>query len=482
MTREMRRVGVLGLSVLLAISFFTLNANAAREARKVNVTITPDKEEYVVDETATFDIEIKRRGRYARLKIEQIEATFPDEATHVSLTQVDRGRYTYTTPEFTEPGDFTLSVTVRTWGAVRSVQRLERTIEIFERRIEYWESIKERVRRERTKKLIDRIIAIYQRIIERIQATIDRISQRGIIGHNSCTIKVIEPVTKYIEEMEGSYDNQDREGLINAVLTLRDFDKDATPVLVDAFQDKEKDLVLRKMVAEIMGEIGDPTSVDPLINVMEDKTEENYLRAEAALTLGKIRDEKALVPLISALDDEDGEVRSSAALSLGLLGNSDALIPLMEKLSGEGFIMRIRVIGALGMLGDPSAAEPLISLLDDENKLIASAATTSLGLLEDPRAVEPLLNILQTKKDLRQANAIKALGQIGDIRAVDPLVSFLEKDDEYQVMNAGMALAQIGDPRAITPIAEAIERVKFRLAKLRLKEAYKTLTGEDYPE
>lgn len=133
MIRKKRKVGVLGLSVLLALSIFMLDANAAREASNVDITITPDKEEaYLVDETATFDIEIKRRGKYARLKLEQIEATFPDETTHVILTQIDRGRYTYITPPFVDEGDPTLDITVRTWGAVRSVQRLERVLEIFE--------------------------------------------------------------------------------------------------------------------------------------------------------------------------------------------------------------------------------------------------------------------------------------------------------------------------------------------------------------
>jgi len=477
---KIRRVGVLGLCVLLALSIFALNANAAREAWNVDITITPDKEEaYLVEETAMFDIEIKRRGRYARLKLEQIEATFHDEATHVTLIQIDRGRYTYTTPPFADEEDPTLDITIRTLRAVRSIQRLERVIEIFEKRIEHWQSIKERIRHKRLERLIDRIIAIYQRLIKRPQATIDRISTRGIIGHNSCTIDVVNPV-KYIEQMEKGLTTGSWEDLTQAAATLKEMGKLAVPKLSEAFMDSTKNPILRKMYGEILAEIKDSSAAEPLIAVLNDLGQEESVRAEASYTLGDIGDEAALNPLLNALNDESEHVRSSAALGLGYLGSSDAVARLIEKLIDPGLNMRICTIRGLGLIGDSGALEPLVDLLDDECETIVCAAILALGAIEDDEAVDPLLNILQIGSTKKQIRAMGALGQIGDTKAVDPLITFLQGEDEYLVMESGLALAQIGDPRAVEPLEKAIEKVTDEFVRSELKKAYETLTGEEY--
>jgi len=488
MIRNLKRTGTFTFAILLLLSVFTQDAYAKE---KLTITITPDKEEaYLVGEQATFAIEIKKRQKkhrvpkkhykYPKIRLEQIEATFPDEATRVDLTQVDRNRYIYTTPEFTEEGNPTLSITVRTHGAAKSIERLERVKEIFERRIDYWKEIREETTDERLKKRIDKMIARYQRVIERIEKTIERIKARGIIGQNSCTIEVIAGAVPDIVQMEEGFNSGDWESLCNSAEALKEMGKSATPVLVNTFQDKTKDKIFRKMVAEIVGEIKDSNAVEPLITVLNDASDEEYIRAEAAFTLGKIRDERALNSLLSVLNDESEQIRSSAATGLGLLGKSEAVEPLIGKLGDESELMRIRTIGGLSMLGDPRAVEPLINLLADESESIASQAILALGILKDVRAVEPLLDIVQNRTGLRLVNAIKALGQIGNPRAVDSLITILEGDDEYLFMNAGMALAQIGDIRAVDPLAAAIERASSEFARNKLKEAYKVLTGEDY--
>lgn len=481
----MRKVGVLSLSVLLALSIFALDANGAREARNVDITITPDKEEaYLVDETATFDIEIKRRGRYARLKLEQIEAFFPDPATHVTLTQIDRGRYTYTTPEFTEPGDFTLSITVRTWGAVRSIQRLERVIEIFKSRIKYWEMIKERARRERTKELIDRIIAIYQRIIERIQITIDRISQRGIIGHNSCTIEVtgVMPVTKYIEQMEEvCQETEDMEaaswGLAPIMEDLVEKGPSAVPKLLETAKDRTvSDSVRAVIIGHVLGIIDDKRSVEPLIEILDDPTERETIRAEAADTLGMLKDERAVMPLIDAIFTSQPYLASRAIIALGRIGDPRAEEPLIAILNDpQAKDLWAVASGALSKTGGSQAIEPLIATLEQN----VDTAAYALSRMGGDQAIEALIAKLE-KRDSGSVDAAGALGLSGDPRAVEPLIAALEAEDELLIGYAAKALGKLGDMRAKEPLENALARTTDKGLRRDIAAALKELTGEEY--
>lgn len=289
-------------------------------------------------------------------------------------------------------------------------------------------------------------------------------------------------VSRKIAKMEEAFAAGSWEDLTQAAATLMEMGKPAVPQLLIAFKDPSKNEVIRKMYAEILGEIKDSRAVNPLIEVLKNPDETEFIRAEAASALGEIGDSAATQSLIQALAHESEQIRSMAALSLGQIGDSSAVEPLITKLADSSELMRIRAISALGMLGDSRAVEPLITLLDEEDKTIPAAAILSLGALKDARAVEPLIEILQTKIDLRQTNAMTALGQIGDTRAVEPLITILKGKNEYPAMNAGMALAQIGDQRAVEPLRAAIERIKSEFVKTKLKEAYKILTGEEYQE
>lgn len=287
-------------------------------------------------------------------------------------------------------------------------------------------------------------------------------------------------ITRQITKMEGSLISGSWEDLTMAAETLKTIGKPAVPKLLIAFKDSSKNEILRKMYLEILAAIKDRSAVEPLIQVLQSGTETEFVRAEVAFALGEIGDRAATQPLIQSLSDESKQIRTSAALGLGYIGNTDAVPLLIEKLSDSSVDVKIGVIRALGLLNDPRAVEPLMGLLNDESETIACAAILALGFLKDNRAVDPLLNILQTGTTGKQIHAMESLGEIGDPRAVEPLIAFLENEDEYLVMESGSALAQIRDQRAAKPIRMAIERVTDEFIKTELKEAYKTLTGEEY--
>ncbi len=316
-----------------------------------------------------------------------------------------------------------------------------------------------------------------------LQAFAYQAEERAMLeGSSEIVTFTFTSIARQIAKIEGSLISGSWEDLTMAAETLKEIGKPAVPKLLIAFKDPSKNEILRKMYLEILAAIKDSSAVGPLIEVLQSSTETEFVRAEVAFALGEIGDRAATQALIQSLSDESKQIRTSAALGLGYIGNTDAVPPLIEKLSDSSADVRIGVIRALGLLNDPRAIEPLMDLLNDESETIACAAILALGFLKDNRAVDPLLNILQTGTTEKQIRAIESLGEIGDPRAVEPLIAFLENEDEYLVMESGSALAKIKDQRAAEPIRMAIERVTDEFIKTELKEAYKTLTGEEYQE
>jgi hypothetical protein len=155
MSKKVKQALIFVFSLLLLSALFSSDAFASR---RIDITIIPDKDEYRLGNVATFDIQMMRNEKPVTIKPEQIKATFPDKDTSVILTQLSKGRYTYVTPELTQAGDYTLSVTVLSEEAVRTIDRLERIRERIERTIEWLGELKERIRNPRIIPIIDRMI------------------------------------------------------------------------------------------------------------------------------------------------------------------------------------------------------------------------------------------------------------------------------------------------------------------------------------
>ena len=189
----------------------------AQSAKGIGITITPDKKIYSPGECATFDIQMKRRNKPANIKPGQIIATFPDKDTQVTLTRVGRGKYTYTTPELTKSGSYTLEVTLYKRGALRSISRLERTKGRIERIITHLEEVKEELKNPKAVKRLERTIKKLRKIITKIGRTIERHRTRGVIGKASSTITVKRFKVKISSPIDG--DTIDRwETIVSGVI------------------------------------------------------------------------------------------------------------------------------------------------------------------------------------------------------------------------------------------------------------------------
>lgn len=229
----------------------------------------------------------------------------------------------------------------------------------------------------------------------------------------------------------------------HAVIALGETgDKEAINPLIEALN--HEDGGVRRAVSPALGNFG-LSAVEPLINVLRDMDDDKYvewmaksafrcigdpvnkrlsesledknplLRKNAALVLGIINDKSAVTTLIDVLKDESAEVRSSAAYALGKISDSDAVEPLMIALDDNAEEVRSAAITALGEIGDSRAVDALIEMLDDES-MIDFEAIAALGKIGDKRVVKPLQKKLKGLDKLTRMAIENALKDIGDER------------------------------------------------------------------
>ena len=154
-----------------------------------------------------------------------------------------------------------------------------------------------------------------------------------------------------------------------------------------ARQTQHPDERVRKAVAEALGKIGTPPTMEPLRKLMADDSAAVRLKAVAHLSGRKSR---GMTPAVAELlkTETNADVQHEALLALGRIGSPDAIQQLREwalpggKLLGRKPIsLRLAAIKGLSLAG-PSAMDALASLERDESQEVRSAATAALGLLK----------------------------------------------------------------------------------------------------
>ncbi|MDX9707968.1 MAG: HEAT repeat domain-containing protein [Trichloromonas sp.] len=181
---------------------------------------------------------------------------------------------------------------------------------------------------------------------------------------------------------------QDNAGLRNAgVDILERLGARALPVLHEELACSDPDV--RKFVLDILGEIGDPSSLAVMTGALAD--DDRNVRAAAAENLGKLRHGEAIYPLLEAMEDSDLLMRFTILEALGRIGRP---IPL-ERISryGEDPLLRKALFDCLGQIGTAEGASLLVSGLNDRMRNVREAAVLSLGALHynHPQAVAQAL-------------------------------------------------------------------------------------------
>lgn len=142
------------------------------------------------------------------------------------------------------------------------------------------------------------------------------------------------------------------------------------------------------------------------------------VRQYCAYLLGQVKNPSAIQPLIEALADFDKSVRRQAMLALSAIGKA-AVEPLAEAMKEPKWETRYRAAEALGKIADEKAVEPLIQGLSDNRDHVRYMAAKGLHDLRNSDAVEPLTILLRDENIYVRLMAVHALGVLGgeDVKA-----------------------------------------------------------------
>ncbi|MFY1642794.1 HEAT repeat domain-containing protein, partial [Methanoculleus bourgensis] len=131
----------------------------------------------------------------------------------------------------------------------------------------------------------------------------------------------------------------------------------------------------RVYAAAILGEIGDPSAVEPLARALRDAN--NDVRCQASGALAKFG-RGAVELLTTVLADPDPDVRVVAAGVLGDIGDASVVEPLIGALRDANDDVR-GAAGALKYIGDPRAIDALQDLTRDEDADVRSVAEDAIA-------------------------------------------------------------------------------------------------------
>ena len=293
----------------------------------------------------------------------------------------------------------------------------------------------------------------------------------------------IEPVIQMV-----AFDSQSVNQVALSVLTK--LGNIAIPFLIEALE--SPNYLLRVSAIDILGEIGNPSALEPLIAALS--RSDTRMRLHIIEALGRMQDiravevivqllsqmsitdgagpgacakalgrigELALETLISVLSNRFHRARTKAyvARALGIIGSEKAISPLLASLYEDyddyaEWEMKSSVSAALGMLGEP-AVDPLIRVLRTSGKQVVTHwIIRALGITRDKRAVEPIISALYLGRFPNAA--AEALGMLRDKRAVPYLMPLLYAEDRLLQGTAASALNYIADKSAVRPLIEAL--------------------------
>lgn len=130
-------------------------------------------------------------------------------------------------------------------------------------------------------------------------------------------------------------DPLDNWGVLCAQAFIKIADKQAVDLLLGMLKDKKWQA--RCNAAKVLGEIGDPGSIDALVTTLQDKEswEDSWVNQSVVEALGKIKDPRVADILLALLKDrKDSDVLENAAVGLVKTGDprvTDVLLELLKK-------------------------------------------------------------------------------------------------------------------------------------------------------
>ena len=293
---------------------------------------------------------------------------------------------------------------------------------------------------------------------------------------------------------------------IKAKEVIRKFDKNAVPCLIEALNSENPSI--REISAEILGEIKDSRSVEPLIMKLKDK--DRSVREKSLKAIINTGDGSVEI-LIKYLNNKDRNIRKNVIFAIGETGNKKAVKPLSLMIKDKNSEIRRYTAEALGKTDDTGAAEPLLNMfLYDKDEHVKESALNALRIKAITEASIPLISryreeeiqkiAVPLKNELTaplieklgydtqdRMKAIKILGLTGNSICINPLSDLLKDKNPKVRKNVIESLAKFyNNPVAVKAVKNSVKDsdVEVRssaetLLKEMVKNCIKSLSGHN---
>lgn len=307
-------------------------------------------------------------------------------------------------------------------------------------------------------------------------AALQALGQMGPAGHDAASA-----LEKYLKDDSKPLQRQ-------AAITLAQLgsDTDIVPVLLEALQDKDRQVAYMAQGALLTLGPRAASAFDRLAAILHGGDRQQQYTALNLLVAVQPSVDKTLPVLLPLLrNDADPNFRNTAAMHLGQFG-SGAVPALVQALNAPS-MSKPDVLWALQAIGpDAGPAVPnLVELLQDKDRAAATRAAQALAAI-DPKqeaAVPVLVEALQSAEDDTKGQVLTALAQIGPRArpAVPTLMKLLpEPRYRYQVCHV---LGRIGpDAVEAVPALRALLRAKDNHAPAAALQAIGPAAGPAVPE
>jgi bilin biosynthesis protein len=269
-----------------------------------------------------------------------------------------------------------------------------------------------------------------------LQMVTDRISLDTFDGDDQATIQ------RVISEGLG-----DTRGVVrlHAAQILGEIGEPTTRLLVQALR-QDPNVTIRRAAAKSLALIEDPASVQPLLQAFL-TDEDTVVHGSSVGALARIGN-VAVPALLEIIADSDRSetTKGHAAWALAFIGN-EAVEYLYPALNSESIDVRCAVVSAISHVaqekGDLQACQVLVDALTDPAALIRNEAAVALSQVNYPPAIPHLVQATRDEDvDVRKA-AVSSLGRVGDAGAIAPLQAALQDPAEVVRVLAKVALQQI---------------------------------------
>ncbi|MBI5778287.1 MAG: HEAT repeat domain-containing protein [Planctomycetes bacterium] len=215
---------------------------------------------------------------------------------------------------------------------------------------------------------------------------------------------------------------------------------------------------LRTLLFDILGDLGDELSIDPLLSILNNSKESTVLKNKVVIALRRIKNPRVIPVLIELVDRESPETVVVLVETIGTFGteSKQAVVKFHESLKSVKYQTDEKIIksfiDALGDIKDPSSVPEILPFINDARPRVRWSTSNSLGKIGVSDIAPQLVKLLADEfMDIRQIT-IESLGKLGSKTVCPDIIKLLNDKDQRTRQLSAEALGKIKDATTLSSL------------------------------